>query len=265
MVDNLNLLYVAFTRAINSLYITCPYSSNLNGASKDVGSLIQRIVENPSLMDSVDKEKYIDITSCWDSESKIFEYGSLQKVLYPENKKIAFQKELLSFRISEKKERLQVRLYSQEYFNISGNEVSQKINYGRLLHELFENISTIADISKSLKRMVSEGKIDSPTAKEYETIVLKMLSEEPMKGWFSGNWKVLNERNILRGADNRHRPDRIMIKDSQVILIDYKTGEKHDSHVSQVRGYLKDFQKMGNREAKGYLWYLNDNELIEVL
>lgn len=263
MVDNLNLLYVAFTRAANNLIITCPYSSNNSSAVKCVGNVMQRIVESSSFLDSIEKGKYMDISSFWNFESKVFEYGHQTMNPTSSRKKDSSSMELRTFRIKEKNN-LNLRIHSQGYFDLYKNNIGERIYHGKMLHELFENISTIEDISASVKNMVSAGKIDSATAKEYKTVIERMLSSEPQKSWFSGEWKVLNERNILRGRENSHRPDRIMMRDEDVILIDYKTGDKHDNHILQVKGYLNDFEKMGYIKRKGYLWYLNSNELIEI-
>ena len=74
----------------------------------------------------------------------------------------------------------------------------------------------------------------------------------------------MNERDILRGMESRHRPDRVMIKNNELIVVDYKTGKRSESHFIQVQGYLQDFQKMNFPEPKGYIWYLSDNELVEL-
>ena len=263
-VDNLNLLYVAFTRAINSLIVFCPYTPKLTRPYKSISSLLQGIVENPPLLDSIDREKYIDLAATWNPETKGFEYGNLKNVLYS-SKQSSGKRKLSSFRLQGGDERLKLRIHSEDYFDLYNNEKSGRVGYGKLLHELFENISTVADVERALKRMVSEGKLDSKIAKEYQQLILELLASEPYNNWFSGNWKVLNERDILRGDEHRHRPDRVMINGNEVILVDYKTGGKSDRHISQVKGYMKDFEKMGYITQKGYLWYLNENELIEVI
>jgi CRISPR/Cas system-associated exonuclease Cas4 (RecB family) len=91
------------------------------------------------------------------------------------------------------------------------------------------------------------------------------LEEEPFLSWFGSEWKVLNERDILRGDEKRHRPDRVMIKGGELVVVDYKTGSKSDKDFTQVRGYLSDFTKMGFVLPKGYLWYISNNEVVEVL
>ena len=55
-----------------------------------------------------------------------------------------------------------------------------------------------------------------------------------------------------------------MIRENQLIVVDYKTGERSESHHAQVRDYMNDFIKMGYIQPKGYLWYLSENELVEI-
>ena len=264
-VDNLNLLYVALTRAVNSLIIFCPYTAKPGNSYKSISSLIQGVIENPPMLDSVDHEKYIDLTEFYNPESKIFEIGEVKKVLYTAQSQVSENKELDGLILAGKRDRLKLRLHSDSYLDLSDPEKSGRIGHGKLMHELFEKIATIVDVLPSLKRMVSEGKIDTQTGEEYQQLIFKVLAEEPFRTWFSGEWKVLNERDILRGIEKRHRPDRVMIQGNELIVVDYKTGSRSDSHFSQVRGYLKDFSTMGYGQPKGFLWYLSDNELVEVI
>ncbi|MEI6679348.1 MAG: UvrD-helicase domain-containing protein [Mariniphaga sp.] len=264
-VDNLNLLYVAFTRAINSLFVFCPYAAKLKRPFKNVASLIQGVLENLSLLDSVDKDKYIDLNEFWNSETKIVEIGELNKVLRSVPAQTSSHKKLEELILSDRGDRLKLRTHSDSYFDIYDTRKSERIGHGKLLHQLFENIATFADITPSLKRMVSEGKIDTKTSEEYLQIITGLLAVNPFLSWFGGDWEVLNERDILRGSENKHRPDRVMIRGKELIVVDYKTGLKSDSHAGQIRGYLKDFSRMGFGQIKGYLWYLSDNQLVEVI
>jgi len=56
-----------------------------------------------------------------------------------------------------------------------------------------------------------------------------------------------------------------MIKNNELVVIDYKTGTKSDKDLAHVQGYLKDFSKMGYLHPKGYLWYISNNEIVEVI
>ncbi len=263
-VDNLNLLYVAFTRAVNSLFVFCPYTSKLNNPYKSVSSLVQGVIENFPLLDSLDREKYSDLREFWNPETKIVEIGELKKVIYSAKSAVSANREFEGLILAGKDERLKLRIHGDTYFDLYDSLKSEKIGHGKLMHELFEKIETVADVSSSIKRVLSEGKIDTPTAVEYEKLIFLVLDKEPFCSWFNGEWRVLNERDILRGKEKRHRPDRVMIRENQLIVVDYKTGERSESHHAQVRDYMNDFIKMGYIQPKGYLWYLSENELVEI-
>ncbi len=263
-VDNLNLLYVALTRAVNSLIVFCPYTPKLNNPFKTIASLIQGVMENVPMLDSLDQEKYIDLREYWNPDLKTFETGELKKVFYSAQSKVSENKELDHLILAGRDNRLKLRIHSDSYFELSDSQKSERIGHGKLMHELFEKIATVADVPLALKRVLSEGKIDTTTAKEYEQLIYRVLEKEPFCSWFSGDWEVLNERDILRGAEKRHRPDRVMIKGNELVVLDYKTGAKSDSHHAQVRGYLKDFITMGYSSCRGYLWYLSENEVVEI-
>lgn len=263
-VDNLNLLYVAFTRAINSLFVFCPYNSKLNNSYKNVSSLIQDVMENPPHLDSIDREKYIDPEEFWNPETRVFESGEIRKVLHSVQSHASENTELENFILAGKGDQLKLRIHSDRYFDLYDTQISERISHGKLLHELFEKIAIVTDVTPSLKRMVSEGKIDTKTAEEYRQLIDRILADEPFRSWFSGKWRVLNERDILRGDEKRHRPDRVMINGDDLVVVDYKTGSKSDSHFLQVQGYIRDFGKMGFAMPKGFLWYLSNNELVEV-
>jgi len=264
-VDNLNLLYVALTRAVNALIIFCPYAPKLNTPFTSISSLIQGVLENPPMLDTVDREKYIDITEFYNPETKVLEIGTVKKVLYSAQTPVSDNRELNGLILTGKGDRLKLRIHSDSYFDLYDTQKSERISHGKLLHELFEKIATVADVTPSLKRMVSEGKINTKTSEEYFQIISDLLADEPFLSWFSGEWKVLNERDVLRGDEKRHRPDRVMIKNDELVVVDYKTGSKSDKDFAQVRGYLKDFTKMGYVLPKGFLWYISNNEIIEVI
>ena len=264
-VDNLNLLYVAFTRAVNSLIVFCPYSPKLNNPYRSISSLIQGVIENFPLLDTIDREKYIDLNEFWNPDTKIFESGKPGKVFYSAQSQVSVNKELYQLILAGRSDRLKLRIHSDAYFDLYDSNKSDRIGHGKLMHELFEKIATVSDVSAAIKRVLSEGKIDTRTAHDYEQLIYEVLGKEPFRSWFSGEWRVLNERDILRGKESRHRPDRVMINGKELIVVDYKTGDKSESHHAQVRGYLKDFVTIGYPDPIGYLWYLSENELVEIL
>jgi ATP-dependent exoDNAse (exonuclease V) beta subunit len=75
---------------------------------------------------------------------------------------------------------------------------------------------------------------------------------------------VLNERSLLTGKELK-RPDRIMLNDEEVIVVDYKSGEKElDKYHSQVRSYVNELKRCGYSKVSGYIWYTQTNKRVKV-
>ena len=56
-----------------------------------------------------------------------------------------------------------------------------------------------------------------------------------------------------------------MLKSDQVIVVDYKFGQKKSSGYStQVRKYTEMLRQMKYSDVKGYIWYVNQNEVVGV-
>ena len=85
------------------------------------------------------------------------------------------------------------------------------------------------------------------------------------KDWFNGTYRLYNECTILSRKNNEaRRPDRVMIKGNEAIVVDYKFGRKDDKYDKQVIGYMKLLRDMNYENVKGYLWYVYKNEIKPV-
>ena len=94
------------------------------------------------------------------------------------------------------------------------------------------------------------------------------LGNPKVKDWYSGEWELYNECSIIytddEGIMQTRRPDRVMMKDGQVIVVDFKFGKPKDGYRQQVSEYMDLLSAMGYEQIKGYLWYVFANELEEV-
>jgi len=92
-----------------------------------------------------------------------------------------------------------------------------------------------------------------------------MLESVRDRHWFDGSSKVLNEIEIIEPGGRIYRPDRVLMS-SEITVIDFKFGSiKSLSHERQVARYMSLIRGMGTKPVKGFLWYLEDNEIIEVI
>ena len=91
-----------------------------------------------------------------------------------------------------------------------------------------------------------------------------MFERPQVNEWCSGNYKVLNEAEIITPKGDSYRPDRLMMKDKQVIVVDYKFGQQKESkYKRQLENYLRLIGEMGY-EATGYILYATLGEIESV-
>ena len=84
--------------------------------------------------------------------------------------------------------------------------------------------------------------------------------------WFDGTFRVMNEASIVDASGEIRRPDRVLIAPdaSRVLVIDYKFGQPHTAHHRQVRTYVSLLREMGYPSVEGWLWYVTEDEVVQV-
>ena len=271
-VDNLNLLYVAFTRAAKSLYVV-----GKRGAKNSRSALIELCL--PLVAESMPEAQLEGMEN--NEAAIVFEYGTCQ-TSQPElpsqnNEKESsnpfLQKsEAISVSIRTYDSKVNFRQSNRSRDFIEGEDIDQQRRYiqaGSILHEIFSTIQTEKDIPEALQRLQFEGILydEEMTAERITSMLRKRLSDPRVASWFSPRWTLFNECTILSVEDgevHEHRPDRVMTDGNEWIVVDFKFGHPDPEYHTQVRRYMDLLLSMGHQNIKGYLWYVYSNKIEEV-
>ena len=272
-VDNLNLLYVALTRAEHNLFIIGDYK-NSGTPSKNVSAWIKSAVENMSLT----QPDFIHSTSGDDTiKHRIsYEAGELF-IAEKEDKETDTTNKLLvkpttipvTMHSFNNKIEFKQSNKSHEFIVQEVSKREKYIEQGKLLHYVFSTIRTKDDVDKSITRLRMDGVIESnEQGKEIKELTEKALSMPEVQTWFDGSKELFNECTILFKNDAgdllTKRPDRVMVTDEEVIIVDFKFGQRREEYVHQVQEYMDLMSEMGYRNIKGYLWYVFDQTIEEI-
>lgn len=257
-VDNLNLLYVAFTRAEKNLIVW-----SKKGQRNTISELLMQALPQVAEQENI----------AW-TEAMPYEYGALCPS-EDEKKKISGNKLTRKpikrpIQMESMRHEIEFRQSNRSADFIAGISEEESddrfINRGRLLHTLFSAIETEADIDPAIDRLVFEGIIGSKEAEnEVRQLTTKAFSLAEVQDWYSGKWRLFNECAIVykvNGAFQTRRPDRVMMKDNEVVVVDFKFGKPNRKYNKQVRDYMQLLAQMGYSNIKGYLWYVEE-ETIE--
>jgi len=253
-VDNLNLLYVAFTRAEENLFCFSPFKEKPKPGSS-VGNLLHFTYENSKNYPS--DKTLIDFTEHWDAESKTFESGVLAQNTNGK-KELPTEFELNQFESFDIKNKLRLKLHDNSFFTGKESAPFEKVNYGKVMHEIFENIKTEKDISQAIDKLIFSGKISPDKKSEIKQKIEEVLDNKQIKAWFSDDWHVRNEAEVILTNGKTARPDRVISNKEKTIIIDYKFGEQEEEkHHKQVKSYIKILSEMEGKTVEGFLWYVD--------
>ena len=288
MVDNLNLLYVAFTRAGHNLYVfgkraTQNYRSSIIELSLDqVAEKLKKAQEFISPL-AEDQEVPVEIHGLGtDSKTSdiVFTYGEpyipKQKVVMEmklNSNVFTLPSEMMETEIIVSSKMPEFKQSNKSRDLIVGDEEEEQQKYyikmGTVLHSLFSTIRTHDDIDGALKQLELDGVLyDENISKEkVREMIRKRLESDKVNDWFSDRWEIFNECSIIsmnKGKMEVHRPDRVMKDENETIVVDFKFGKPRQEYHDQVKGYMDLLSGMGHPNVKGYLWYVYPNKIVEV-
>ena len=257
-VDNLNLLYVAFTRPQCNLVVWCKEKG-----SNTVSELLSSALVGTSCqtIESLDNCIYQLGEVCPSKTSSSKKVSTNKLVQTPES--IPIKLESLDTPIEFKQSNR-----SADFIDGEDDMSGKYIRQGQVMHSLFSMIRTPNDVPGAIARLRMEGIIESD---KHEQQTLKLvnwaLKHPQVKEWFSGEWSLYNECAILyreNGELQTRRPDRVMMKDGEVIVVDFKFGKPYPEYNIQVKEYMDLLHGMGYEQVSGYLWYVFYNQLEKI-
>lgn len=263
-IDNLNLMYVVFTRAKAALWVWASYSSKLG----TVGDLLKQAVEQQEMMGScgLTEDQSVQLSSSYNPEKQLFQMGEL--TVLKEEKKVNGQKiknvRISEFEFADFRKFLNIKKRGADFFSWDDKKKSG-INNGKLIHDILSLIETAGDIDKAIKRIQLDGKMTAGKAEAMKAQLTDLISDPEVKSWFDGTYRVVNERSVLTGPRGVKRPDRIMIGPKDVVIVDYKSGEvESDNYKYQLRTYMRELENCGYQNVTGYIWYTRKNKRVMV-
>ena len=125
------------------------------------------------------------------------------------------------------------------------------------MHEVLSRVRVVSDVESAIKDYLRAGVVGQEEADQLVARLGALLATPGVEAWYDGSTRVLNEVDILLGKGETRRPDRVMIGDGKVTVVDYKFGEKTSSRYQrQMREYVRLIRKMGYPVVEGFLWYV---------
>ncbi len=240
--DNINILYVAFTRAINQLYIISNYDLDKNDQEKkdkvsglligylksigqwnngfeySFGECVKKEFENASGLHSINPTRYFSSSTSNQAVQLVTKDGALW-----------------------------------------GTHQQASLEKGNLVHGILSEIDSEEDIREAIKKYTSNKELDPDFIAEIKDAVIKIVHHKKLQTFFGKDLQIEKERDIISSKGEIFRPDRLNFYKDSVSIIDYKTGEPADTHNLQMENYANILSQMDFKVNHKILVYINED------
>ena len=247
--DNLNRIYVALTRAVEQLYV-----------------ITFAVPDKPKNL-KVSQVFYDYLTQNFpEFDGQTFEYGTPDRL----DKKPVSEAEALglnrlyykNWQLKQQDNFLKINTFSLERWS---EHKKSAILYGLQLHDILSQVTTAAQWQQQKDKLLSGLETDLKT--KIAGLVEKILHLPDLKTYFSDDYQILNERAILipsdKGIFKQKRPDRLLITNDKITIIDYKTGAEEPKHIKQLQVYADYLTQAGFEVENLILIYIGKEVTVK--
>lgn len=241
ILDTINVLYVALTRAEEQLHIISSYKVTSKGisTSKTLATYFINFLEQKANF-SIEQKDYVFGRSERKSQPKLFSKNKAE--IHAVENALDFS----SIKIA-KKEALMWGTLQQD-----------AIEFGNILHQILSYIITATDLQFALTKSLDEGLIQHSQKTIFEEKIKQIIYHPELEDFFNPKYSVFTEHNIISPNEINLKPDRLVLNNNEAFLIDYKTGSPEEKHKIQIENYARVIEKMNVKVTKKVLLYIGE-------
>ena len=254
--DFINLVYVAFTRASQELYILNVFPE----AKKAKDYKVDKMTLTDFIMD------YFIPVEHWNTEAQVTfglkrqksDLKRYQKISESHSKSIALKSNEERGQWNEK-----IKITQHEDYNWVFEEQISAQQQGNHIHNILALIRVHTDLDRALNIYFSKRWIPEQDKQKWKDIIYRIINHKELKAYFSEDVKsIWNERDWLGINGDVLRPDRVVqLNNQKLVIIDYKTGKPDKKHHAQIEEYARQLAFSGFEIDKSILFYSEDFSL----
>jgi len=255
LVDNINLFYVALTRAGRSLHV--------------IAKLPSKKCREAVAKGRTEYGNFSELLYCFlggqeeSSAGTPYDFTQMER-RDQERKELEFKGGYPSFALGD---RLKPSQEADDFFGdegLAGIDASPRLR-GIVLHDILSEVKRPQELAGAVERAVRDGRLDAAGGRKALALLQERLAAHP--DWFppaeDGAAKVLNEQSLFDADGREYRPDRVVLRGRQAVIVDYKFGQEKESYCYQLKRYARLWHELGYDVAGAYVWYVEDDKTVK--
>jgi ATP-dependent exoDNAse (exonuclease V) beta subunit len=240
LLDNINVLYVALTRAEEQLYV-------ISQSLKE-----RKDGEFPNNMASF-FIKYLIHQGVYADDKLEYEFGDKTK-LSPPSKSVDLVKTIPV--VSEVLNPKNIKIAQREAL-MWGTHQQEAISYGNIVHEILAFVKDKSDVDLAVTKALENGLVTLDQVEMVLKTLQEIVNHPELSICFDGKNRILNEQTIVQKEGKILKPDRIILtQDKEAYLLDYKTGAINSKYKHQIQEYQDAIEDLGYKVLKRALVYI---------
>ena len=255
-VDNLNVFYVAMTRAKKSLHViakppTKKCRESLSKGRPEFGNFSEILFGYLGGKD----------------ESRLgtpYDFGRMDREA--DGGELDFPGSYPSIPLDG---RLAPSQEADDFFSDDGSvgvEASPRLR-GIVLHDILAGVSVPADLDAAVDAAVRDGRLDAAGGVSARSLLRERIAAHPE--WFPAaagpDVRICNERTLFDADGEERRPDRVVLDGRRATIVDFKFGHEEESYRWQLRRYARLYRQLGYEVCGAFIWYVPDDKVVPVL
>ncbi len=249
LLDTINLLYVTMTRPEERLFIISPAPPAKSPNPETVPAFLSYYLQQAGL---------------WSDETRVYEFGKPAPHILKEKGIKVSKRSLTSAISSDWREKVLIRASAPESWNVE--DPQENLQWGNLVHTAFSRILKAGDEENVLLKMNDEGLIGQKQIEKMLVKIREVLADPLIQPFFLPDNDIRTEAEILAEDGHVYRPDRVIIREDEAVVLDFKTGRPKKEQEKQINLYGRLLSELGYREVKKYLVFIEPEvKVTEIL
>lgn len=233
--DDLNICYVATTRAEDRLYLLLEKAQNTPWLTKEICTVL-------------------------DTSFKGYKVGEHWAIGKEEKATLKNSEEIVETVHSLPSERNKLRLRAVNVYD----NFSEELQRGNLIHQILAEVKDVDSIPHAISTIATQKSLTEDEQNTLQREISEIVNHTELKKWFEKDNAVIAEKELMTKDGQVLRPDRIVIHPEVVSVIDYKTGDPLAMHKRQVQVYIQHLKELYHKPIKGYIFYTQEKRVLEI-
>jgi len=245
--DLLNVLYVAMTRPSERLYVITKAPTNI-AAPKSVPDFLASFLQS---------------SGTWDEKVSIYSFGNkTPKAGSSQDREEHPNIPSMKYTVRQNEQVIHLRRKATDLWDTE--DPLRNSQWGNLIHYILSLVIYSDKVDGIIANLLQTGMIAKGDEQKITEKIMTILSNPDLKLYFQPGFEIRTETEILLENGSVVRPDRVVTKGKDAIVIDYKTGNIHESHKEQINSYAETLAELGYKVTEKILVYIDKGEVVKV-